>query len=59
MLLIFSVIKLGKIQNNIAALLRIEALIQDLCVEAILNKSKDYLAYLKIYYNLKITLFQT
>ncbi|MFX1314173.1 MAG: hypothetical protein ACFFHD_16420, partial [Promethearchaeota archaeon] len=34
-------IKLGKIPKNIAALLRIEASIQDLCVDAILNKSKD------------------
>ncbi|MFX1571703.1 MAG: hypothetical protein ACFFB0_03065 [Promethearchaeota archaeon] len=34
-------IKLGKIPRNIAALLRIEASIQDLCVDAVLNKSKD------------------
>ncbi len=33
-------VKLGKIPKNIAALLRIEATIQDLCVEAILKKSK-------------------
>jgi alpha-galactosidase len=34
-------IKLGKIPQNIAALLRIEASIQDVCVEAILKGSKD------------------
>jgi alpha-galactosidase len=34
-------IKLGKIPKNIAALLRIEASIQDVCVEAILKESKD------------------
>ncbi len=34
-------VKLGKIPRNIAALLRIEASIQDLCVDAVLNKSKD------------------
>ena len=34
-------IKLGKIPVNIAALLRIEASIQDVCVEAILKESKD------------------
>ncbi|MFX1287934.1 MAG: hypothetical protein ACFFFY_05160 [Promethearchaeota archaeon] len=34
-------IKWGKLPNDIAALLRIEATIQDLCVEAILRKSKD------------------
>ncbi len=34
-------IKLGSIPKNIAALLRIEASIQDLCVEAILKESKD------------------
>ena len=34
-------VKLGKIPKNIAALLRIEASVQDICVEAILNKSKD------------------
>lgn len=34
-------VKWGKLPSNIAALLRIEATIQDLCVEAILQKSKD------------------
>jgi len=34
-------VKWGKLPKNIAALLRIEATIQDLCVEAILQKSKD------------------
>lgn len=34
-------VKLGKIPKNIAALLRIEASVQDVCVEAIINKSKD------------------
>jgi len=34
-------IKLGNIPKNIAALLRIEASIQDVCVEAILTESKD------------------
>ncbi|MFW9866221.1 MAG: glycosyl hydrolase family 4 [Candidatus Thorarchaeota archaeon] len=34
-------IKLGKIPKNIAALLRIEATVQDLCVEAVLTRSKD------------------
>lgn len=34
-------IKLGNIPINIAALLRIEASIQDVCVEAILTESKD------------------
>ncbi|MFX0069544.1 MAG: hypothetical protein ACFFAO_00420 [Candidatus Hermodarchaeota archaeon] len=34
-------VKLGKIPKNIAALLRIEASTQDLCVEAILKESKD------------------
>ncbi len=34
-------VKLGKIPANIAALLRIEASIQDVCVEAILKESKD------------------
>ncbi|MHA2181432.1 MAG: family 4 glycosyl hydrolase [Promethearchaeota archaeon] len=33
-------VKLGKIPKNIAAILRIEASIQDLCVEAILTESK-------------------
>jgi alpha-galactosidase len=33
-------IKLGEIPNNIAALLRIESTIQDICVEAILKNSK-------------------
>ncbi|MBD3197249.1 MAG: alpha-glucosidase/alpha-galactosidase [Candidatus Lokiarchaeota archaeon] len=33
-------IKLGNIPKNIAALLRIEATVQDLCVEAILKRSK-------------------
>jgi alpha-galactosidase len=34
-------VKLGKIPRNIAAILRIEATIQDLCVEAVLKKSKE------------------
>ena len=34
-------VKHGKIPKNIAALLRIEASVQDLCVEAFLNKSKE------------------
>ena len=34
-------VKLGKISKSVAALLRIEASIQDLCVEAILKESKD------------------
>jgi alpha-galactosidase len=34
-------IKLGKIPKNIAALLRIEASVQDVCIDAILNKSKE------------------
>jgi alpha-galactosidase len=34
-------IKLGNIPKNIAALLRIEASIQDVCVEAVLKESKD------------------
>ncbi len=34
-------IKLGNIPKNIATLLRIEASIQDVCVEAILRESKD------------------
>jgi len=34
-------VKWGRLPSNIAALLRIEATIQDLCVEAILQKSKD------------------
>jgi alpha-galactosidase len=34
-------IRLGNIPSNIAAILRIEASIQDLCVEAILQESKD------------------
>ncbi len=34
-------VKWGILPSNIAALLRIEATIQDLCVEAILQKSKD------------------
>jgi len=34
-------IKIGSMPRNIAALLRIEATIQDLCVEAILQKSRD------------------
>ena len=33
--------KIGRIPKNIAAILRIEASIQDLCVEAILKESKD------------------
>lgn len=35
-------VKLGKIPKNIAALLKIEATIQDLCVEAVLRESKRY-----------------
>jgi alpha-galactosidase len=34
-------VKLGNISKNIAAILRIEASIQDLCVEAIIKESKD------------------
>jgi len=34
-------VKVGALPKNIAALLRIEASIQDLCVEAVLKKSKD------------------
>ena len=34
-------VKWGNLPKNIAALLRIEASIQDLCVEAVLHKSKD------------------
>ena len=34
-------VKIGSIPRNIAALLRIEATVQDLCVEAILQKSRD------------------
>ncbi len=34
-------VKLGKIPKNIAALLRIEASVQDICVEAILRKSRE------------------
>ncbi len=34
-------VKLGSIPKNVAALLRIEASIQDLCVEAILKEDKD------------------
>ena len=34
-------VKLGEIPKNIAAILRIEASIQDLCVDAILKESKD------------------
>lgn len=34
-------VKWGKLSSDLAALLRIEASIQDLCVEAILQKSKD------------------
>jgi len=34
-------IKVGKLDKGIAALLRIEASVQDLCVDAILNKSKE------------------
>jgi len=34
-------VKLGNIPKNIAAILRIEASIQDLCVEAIIQESKD------------------
>lgn len=33
-------VKLGKLDEGIAALLRIEASVQDVCVDAILNKSK-------------------
>ncbi|MFX1337153.1 MAG: hypothetical protein ACFFDK_00945 [Promethearchaeota archaeon] len=35
-------VKIGNIPKNIAALLRIEATIQDLCVEAVLKRSKEY-----------------
>jgi alpha-galactosidase len=34
-------VKLGNIPKNIAAILRIESSIQDLCVEAILQESKQ------------------
>jgi len=34
-------VKLGNISKNVAAILRIEASIQDLCVEAIIQESKD------------------
>ncbi len=34
-------IKVGKLPKNIAAILRIEASVQDICVEAILKKSKQ------------------
>jgi alpha-galactosidase len=34
-------LKYGNIPKNIAALLRIEASVQDVCIEAILNKSKE------------------
>ena len=34
-------VKIGNIPKNIAALLRIEATIQDLCVDAVLNNSKE------------------
>ncbi|MHA1912860.1 MAG: family 4 glycosyl hydrolase [Promethearchaeota archaeon] len=34
-------VKLGNLPKNIAALLRIEATIQDLCVEAVLQESKE------------------
>jgi alpha-galactosidase len=34
-------IKIGKIDKGIAALLRIEASVQDVCVDAIINKSKQ------------------
>jgi len=34
-------VKIGALPKNIAALLRIEATIQDLCVEAVLTRSKD------------------
>ncbi len=34
-------VKWGNLPKNIAALLRIEASIQDLCVEAVLTKSKE------------------
>jgi alpha-galactosidase len=34
-------IRVGSLPKNIAALLRIEASVQDLCVEAVLKKSKD------------------
>ncbi|MHA2283246.1 MAG: family 4 glycosyl hydrolase [Promethearchaeota archaeon] len=34
-------VKLGNLPRNIAAILRIEATVQDLCVEAVLTRSKD------------------
>jgi len=34
-------VKIGNLPKNIAALLRIEATIQDLCVEAVLKRSKE------------------
>ncbi|MGQ4873155.1 MAG: hypothetical protein ACP6IY_03690 [Promethearchaeia archaeon] len=34
-------VKIGKLPKNIAAILRIEASVQDVCVEAILKKSKE------------------
>jgi len=34
-------VKFGNLPKNIAALLRIEATIQDLCVEAVLKRSKE------------------
>ena len=34
-------VKIGSLPKNIAAVLRIEATIQDLCVDAVLKKSKD------------------
>ncbi len=34
-------VKIGNLPKNIAALLRIEATIQDLCVEAVIKRSKD------------------
>jgi len=34
-------IEIGKLPKTIAAVLRIEATIQDLCVDAVINKSKD------------------
>jgi alpha-galactosidase len=34
-------VKIGKLDEGIAALLRIEASVQDVCVDAILNKSKE------------------
>ena len=34
-------VKIGNISKNIAAILRIEASIQDLCVEAVMQESKD------------------